>query len=148
VTVFCLFATASVYSLTLANRYASNSRYETLALAALQQKVDQIMTTPWSVLGTVPTVLSPGTVTEASPTIILPLNNDPFNNETGLSSAFTNSDVQVIDSRTTVIAKLTDCSGNTRANSRLLQATVTVSYTYRGTQHTISQNTIRTSDDF
>ncbi len=148
VAVFSLFAVTSVYAVTLANKFASISRYRTLALAAAQQKVDQVMTTPWTVLGTVPTVLTAGTSTEASPTIILPLNGDPFNSASGLSSAFTNYDTQVLDSRTTVITKLTDCSGHTGASSRLLRAVVTVTYTYRGKQYTLSLSTMRSTDDF
>ncbi len=146
VAVFSLFAVATIYSLTLANRFASNSRYETLALAAAQQKIDQIMTTPWSVVGAPPAVLT-STVEEA-PAITLPLNNDPFNTASGLSSAFTSLDTQVLDSRTTVITKLTDCSGNSGASSRLLRADVTVAFTYRGTLHTVTLNTLRSTDDF
>lgn len=146
--IFSLFAATSVYALSQANRFASNSRYRTLALAAAQQRIDQIMTTPWSVAGTVPTVLAAGTTIEQAPNISLPLNGDPFNSETGLSSSFSNSDTQVLDSRTTVITKLTDCSGNTGANSRLLSATVTVTYTYRGVQTHLSLTTVRSTDDF
>ena len=148
VAVFSLYAVASVYSLTQLNRFASTSRYETLALSAAQQKIDQIMTTPWSVLGTVPTVLVAGTTTEASPSVTLLLNNDPLNSGTGLSSAFTSYDTQVLDSRTTVITKLTDCSGQAGASSRLLRADVTVTYTYRGKQHSITLSTLRETDDF
>jgi len=148
VSVFALFAVTSIYALSQANRFASNSRYRTLALAAAQQKIDQIMTTSWSVAGAVPAVLTPGTTTEQAPNISLPLNGDPFNSETGLSSAFSNSDTQVLDSRTTVITKLTDCSGNTGSASRLLSATVTVTYTYRGLQTNLSLTTLRSTDDF
>jgi len=146
--VFSLFAVSSIYALSQANRFASNSRYETLALAAAQQKIDQIMTTPWSVAGTVPAVLTSGTTTEASPAVTLPLNGDPFNSAIGLSSAYSNYDTQVLDSRTTVITKLTDCSGNTGSASRLLRATVTVTYTYRGKQTNLAISTVRGTDDF
>lgn len=148
VAVFGLFAVSSIYALSQANRFASNSRYRTLALAAAQQKIDQIMTTPWSVVGTVPPVLASGTTTEAAPNISLPLNGDPFNSESGLSSAFSNSDTQVLDSRTTQITKLTDASGNKGDASRLLYATVTVTYTYRGKQTKLSLSTVRSTDDF
>lgn len=145
---FSLFAATSIYSLSQANRFASNSRYKTLALAVAQQKIDQIMTTPWSVAGAVPTVLAAGTTTEAAPNVALPLNGDPLNSANGLSSAFTNLDIQVLDSRITEITKLTDCSGNTGNNSRLLRATVTVFYTYRGKQTSLALTTIRSTDDF
>ncbi len=148
VVAFAIFSAASIYSLSQLNRFASNARYRTLALAAAQQKIDQIMTTPWSVVGTVPTVLAAGTTTEAAPTVTLPLNSDPLNSATGLSSAFTNYDTQVLDTRTTVITKLTDCSGNTGSSSRLLRASVTVSYTYRGKSYSIVLTTLRGTDDF
>ena len=48
-------------------------------------------------LGTVPTVLTTGTTTETAPTANLLLNNDPLNSATGLSSAFTSDDTQVLD---------------------------------------------------
>ena len=148
VAVFSIFAAASIYSLSQVNRFASTARYQTLALAVAQQKIDQIMTTPWSVMGTLPTVLAAGTATEASPTVTLPLNGDPFNSASGLSSAFTNYDTQVLDSRTTVITKLTDCSGNTGTSSRLLRAVVTVNYTYRGKAYSLAISTLRSTDDF
>jgi type II secretory pathway pseudopilin PulG len=148
VATFSLFAVTSIYSLSQANRFASNSRYKTLAIAAAQQKIDQIMTTPWSVAGPVPAVLASGTTVESAPSVTLPLNGDPLNSASGLSSAFTNYDTQVLDSRTTVITKLTDCSGNTGDKSRVLQATVTVSYTYRGKQTNLSLTTVRGTDDF
>ena len=148
VAIFSLFAGGSIYALSQADRFASNARYKTLALAEAQQKIDQIMTTPWSVLGGVPAVLTTGTTTEAAPNIALPLNGDPFNSESGLSSAFTNSDTQVLDSRTTVITKLTDYSGNTGSASRLLRADVTVTYTYRGKQTNLTLSTVRSTDDF
>lgn len=148
VALFSLFAVASIYSITQANRFASNARYETLALAAAQQKIDQIQTASWSVVGTTPTLLTAGTTTEQSPTVVLPLNNDPLNSQAGLSSAFTNLDTQVLDSRTTVITKLTDCSGNTGTTSRLLRVDVTVSYTYRGKTRAVTLSALRSSDDF
>ncbi|MEP6667977.1 MAG: prepilin-type N-terminal cleavage/methylation domain-containing protein [Chthoniobacter sp.] len=148
VAVFSLFAVSSIYALTLANQFASTSRYETLALAAAQQKIDQIMTTPWSVGSTAPAVLAanstPVTTTENN----LPLNNDALNAGTGLSSAFTSYDTQVLDSRTTTITKLTDCSGNSGTSSRLLRADVVVAFTYRGKPHTVTLNTLRGTDDF
>lgn len=152
VAVFSLFAVGSIYALTQANRFASNSRYRTLALAACQQKIDQVMTAPWSMSpnSTTPPVLSvnPTTFTSTTTESALPLNNDAFNSATGLSSAFTNSDVQVLDSRVTVITKQTDCTGKSDLTSRLLRADVTVTYTYRGKQVTVSMSTLRTADDF
>ena len=133
--VLALFIVGSVSAMAQINRWASVARLRTLALAVTQQKIDQIMTTSWSVLSPTPTILTAGTTTESN----LPLNNDAFNNETGLSSAFTNLDVQVIDTRTTQITSLT---------TRTLRAVVTVSYTYRNRPYTVSMTTLRATDDF
>lgn len=135
--IFAAFAVLSMLSFDQLNRFASTARYQTLALAAAQQKMDQIMTTYWSITGSPPAVLTTGTTTETN----LPLNNDPFNTERGLSSAFTNYDTQVLDSRSTAISAV---SGNTR----LLSVAVTVSYTYRGRSYSITQYGLRATDDF
>lgn len=137
VAIFSLFAVGSILALVQFNRFATVSRYQTLALAAAQQRMDQVMTTPWSVLGTRPAILTTGTTVENN----LPMNNDPFNATAGLSSAFTSLDTQLIDSRTTVI---TAVSGNTR----LLSVSITVNYTYRGRAYSISMNSLRATDDF
>jgi type II secretory pathway pseudopilin PulG len=133
--ILSLFIVGSVSAMTQINRWANSARLRTLATAMVQQKIDQILTTPWSVLSTTPTVLQAGTVTETK----LPLNNDSFNNESGLSSVFTNLDVQVVDTRTTTITSI---------SAHMIRAVVTVSYTYRARPYTISMTTLRTTDDF
>lgn len=133
--VLALFIVGSVSAMAQVNRWAVAARYRTLALALVQQRIDQILTTPWSILSTTPAILTPGTTTETK----LPLDNDPYNNETGLSSAFTNLDVQVIDTRTTTITSI---------SSHLVSAVVTVNYTYRNHSYSLSMTTLRASDDF
>ena len=133
--ILALFVATSVAAMTQINRWAASARLRTLALALAQQKVDQILTTPWSTLGTVPTILTVGTTTETS----LPLNNDAFNSEAGLSSAFTNLDLQINATRTTVVRSI---------STRQVGATVTVTYTYRNRAATIVMNTLRATDDF
>jgi type II secretory pathway pseudopilin PulG len=137
IAIFSFFAVGSVLALVQFNRFANNSRYQTLALTAAEQRMDQIMTVPWSVLGTRPAILTTGTTTESN----LPLNNDSFNSTSGLSSAFTTLDTQVLDPRTTVISAVT-------GNTRLLSVTVTVNYTYRGRAYSIAINSMRATDDF
>lgn len=133
--VLALFISTSVAAMTQINRWAASTRYRTLALALAQQKVDQILSTPWSTLSTVPTILAVGTTNETN----LPLNNDSFNSETGLSSAFTNLDVQVTASRKTIVSPI---------STRQVGATVTVTYTYRNRSESIAMTTLRTTDDF
>jgi len=132
--ILAVFACSSLLSLTQLNRYAAIARYRTLALAVAQQKIDSIMTTPWNVATTAPAILSPGTTIENN----LPIDNDNFNNETGLSSPFTSLDLQVNATRTTTIATV---------STRVISAAVTVSYTYRGQVYTVSLNTLRTTDN-
>lgn len=134
-TVLALFVVGSVSAMAQVNRWAVSCRLRTLATALVEQRVDQILTTPWSVLATTPAILTAGTITETK----IPLDNDPFNSETGLSSAFTNLDVQVIDTRTTVVTSL---------SSRMVKAVVTVTYTYRNHHYTVSMTTLRSTDDF
>jgi len=133
--ILALFIVGSVSAMAQINRWASAARLRTLATALVQQRIDQILTTPWSVLSTTPTILTAGTTTETK----LPLNNDSFNNGAGLSSAFTNLDVQVIDTRTTVI---------TSVSAHMIRAVVTVTYTYRAHNYSVSMTTLRTTDDF
>lgn len=133
--ILALFIATSVAAMTQINRWATSARLRTLALALAQQKVDQILTTQWQTLGTVPAILTPGTTTENN----LPLNNDTFNNQTTLVSAFTGLDTQIAATRKTVVASVT---------TRQVSATVTVTYTYRKRQGTIAMTTLRTTDDF
>ncbi len=132
--ILALFIVGAVSTMTQVNRWAAAARMRTLATALVQQRIDQILTIPWSVLSTTPTILTAGTTTETK----LPLNNDAFNNETVLSSAFTKLDVQVIDTRTTVITSI---------SAHMIRALVTVNYTYRSHSYSISMTTLRTTDD-
>jgi len=168
VAIFCAFAVTSILSFTTFNRFASNARYETLALAVAQQKMDQIQTSPCSLnttstLGPIlylsGTTVSPnsGDVYTSGTETGLPLNNDSYNLTRTITSGSTSGvpltitlsgstmagslDTQVIDSRTTTY---TAVSGNTR----LLAVTVSVKYTYRGTQYTISLSGLRATDSF
>jgi Tfp pilus assembly protein PilV len=128
--------------MTQINRWACAARLRTLALALAQQKIDEILTTPWSVNdssnGTTPaalTVVSPSTPQETN----LPLDNDNFNNATGLSSVFSSLDTPISGSRMTTIKSV---------GTRMVSATVIVSYKYRGRDYTETMTTLRTTDDF
>ncbi len=168
--IFSAFAVTSILSFTTFNRFASSARYETLALAVAQQKMDQIMTSPCTPNAT--TTLGP--VLSLSGTTVTPelqqrlyfrhgaspplaLNNDKYNLTRTITSGTTAGtpltitlsgttsaaadDTQVIDSRVTTF---TPVSGNVR----LVKVTVTVTYTYRGTQNSISLSSMRATDSF
>ena len=127
--ILALFVCGSLAAFAQANRFAAAVRFRTLALAVAQQKVDAILTTPWDALSTIPSLLAVGTQTET-----IPLDNDTFNNSTGLSSAFTTLDLQVNATRTTLI---------TSTSARMRKAVVNVAYTYRGTSYNVSLTTLR-----
>lgn len=131
--LLALLVSAAVVTLTQINRWATSTRLRTLALTVAQQRIDQVQTVPWQLLDTRPALLMPGTVTENS----VPLNNDPFNSTSGLSSAFTNLDTQVNATRTTVVTNLTP---------RTVRSVVTVTFIYRNRPHSVSLNTLRASD--
>jgi hypothetical protein len=133
-TILAIFIAGSVATMAQINRWATAARLRTLALAIAQQKSDEILTTPWNIIGGRPTVLTSGTATETG----LPLNNDDFNAATGLSSAFTSFDTPVAATRTT---QITDVS------SRLVRAVVTVTFTYRNRPQSMSLTTLRAIDD-
>lgn len=132
--ILALFVAGSVATMAQINRWASAARLRTLALALAQQKSDEVLTTPWQTRGVRPDVLTAGTHTETA----LPLNNDNFNNATGLSSAFTALDTPVVATRTT---QITDVS------TRLVRAVVTVNFTYRNRPYNMRLTTLRSIDD-
>ena len=123
----------TVTALTQLNRWATAARLRTIATAVAQQRIDQIETTAWQVVGTRPALLTAGTTTENN----VPLNNDDYNASTSLVSPYTNLDSQVLATRTTVVTDLT---------ARTLRATVTVSFKYRNRDVNITLSTLRATD--
>jgi hypothetical protein len=150
-TVLAVFACVSLLVFTQMNGFAANARLRTLAMAAAQQQVDLIQTAPWNLGSEVPAVLTidrptaippavppqrtmkPGTFTDEN----LPLDNDSFNTQAGLSSPYTNLDLQVTATRTTKL---------TYPTSRTVAAVVKVSYKFRGKDFSVTLSTLRASD--
>lgn len=144
--VLAVFACVSLVVFTQMNRFAANARLRTLAMAVAQQQVDLIQTAPWTLGSEPPAVLTtsrptaPTKRTLVAGTIMennLPLDNDSFNSQAGLSSPYTNLDLQVTATRNTVI---------TYPTTRTVAAVVTVLYTFRGKSFSVSLSTLRTSD--
>jgi Tfp pilus assembly protein PilV len=133
--VLALFTVTSVSAMAQINRWAAVARCRTMALAIAQQKVDQILTTSWSVLNSTPAILTAGTTTESN----LPLNYDTLNNESNLISNWTGFDTPINVTRVTTITSI---------STHQVSAVVTVSYTYRGKSYSVSMNTLRATDDF
>lgn len=132
--VVSIFVAGAVLALVQMNRYAAASRLQTIALGLAQQRVDEILTTPWNLGRPRPTALAAVVRTDSD----LPLNNDSFNSRSGLSSLFTDLDLQVNATRVSEIADVT---------SRQLSAVVTVSYTFRGRPYQVRMTTLRATDN-
>ena len=132
--IVCIFVVGAVLALTQMNRYASASRLRSAALALAQQRIDEVLTSPWLVNGTRAAVLAPGTKTESN----LQLNRDAQNAQSGLSSAFTQLSDGVRAMRSTTILNLT---------TRRLRAEVSVSYTYRNRAYQVNLTTLRVTDN-
>jgi type II secretory pathway pseudopilin PulG len=168
VAAFSAFAVITILSFTTFNRFASNARYETLALSVAQEHVDEIMTVPCNtnstpnlgpVLSMTGTTVAPNSsnVYTSGTETSLPLNNDPYNltrkttlsgtSPLALTALLTGTivagslDTQVIDTRVTTFAPVS-------SNTRLLSFTVTVTYTYRGNHFSVSMSGVRSTDNF
>src|SRR5262245_24599601 len=76
--VLVLFSASALTALTQYNRYATASRLRAHALALAQQRIDEVLTTPWRVGAARPTILNAGAHTD-NPIV---LNADSTNNQT------------------------------------------------------------------
>lgn len=134
--IMVIFVATALASLTQFNRYAAASRLRAHALFLCQQRVDEVLTTPWTLNATVPTpaVLVVGTRTESN----LVMNADATNTQTGLKSLFTDLAKPVTATRTTVI---------TNISTRVVRANVTVTFAYAGHTYTVALTTMRTTDN-
>lgn len=134
-TVLAIFAIGGLVALTQINRWATNSRLRTLALALAQQRIDEALTAPWQLRTNRPDVLTIGKKEEKN----LQLNNDAYNEASGLSSAFTKLDTPVTATRTTTVTEI---------SPRLARVVVTVDFEYRRRPTVIRLQTLRTTDNF
>jgi type II secretory pathway pseudopilin PulG len=138
--MLALLISGSLAGLTQINRWATSARLRTLALAVAQQRIDAIQTIPWQGSGARPAILTATTALNVPITTIetnIPLNNDPFNSASDLSSTFTDLDTQTNVTRTTVITNITP---------RTLRAVVTVTFSYRNRPHAVSLVALRAAD--
>jgi type II secretory pathway pseudopilin PulG len=131
--ILAVFVSSSLIATTQMNRLAAVARLRTLAMAIAQQKIDAIATVSWGVASARPALLAAGTSTENN----LPLDDDSFNNQSGLGSAFTSLDLRVSATRSTQITNVT---------TRTVSAVVTVTYVFRGSTYAVSLTTLRATD--
>lgn len=169
VAIFASFAVVTILAFTTFNRFASNVRYETLAIAVAKERMDEIMISPCNTNSSSPSLgpilyLSGTTISPNSSNVYasgtegsLPLNNDPYNlTRTTTISGTTPQALTIILSGTTVAGSLDTQVIDSRvstytavsSNVRLLQVTVTVSYTYRSKSFSLSMSTVRATDNF
>jgi|GEM_PF-2226126 len=132
--VMVLFAATTLASLTQFNRFAVASRLRAHALSLAQQRVDEVLTTGWTLTST-PPVLAVGTRTESN----IVLNADSTNTQTSLKSLFTDLVKPVTGTRTTTVTSI---------STRLVRADVTVTFTYANHTYTVAMTTMRTMDNF
>lgn len=131
--VILIFSLGALLTMTAVNRQANIARSQTLALAFAQQKIDEILTVPWQLNTARPTLLTAATTTDSN----FGLGDDPLNAQNDLKSAYTTLDIRVTAKRTTTVTEL---------SSRSIKAIVTVVYTYRGKDYTVSLTTLRVAD--
>ena len=117
------------------NTYAVSSRLYSEAQAAAQNQIDQILSKgPFDpVRNKIPTILTVGTTT--TPNVFV--YQDPVN-----------GNAVVRGTMTTTIADMgaTMAFAGSTTNLNIYRATVTVSYTYRNTDYSVSMDTMRTGD--
>jgi len=129
-----VFALSALVALVQANRFATASRLQAISLAVAQQRVDEILTTPWNAATGRPAVLATGSRTETN----LPLSNDSLASASaGTLSDFSNLDVEVLASRVTQITDVT---------ARQVRAAITITYSYRRRNYSLSLTTLRAID--
>jgi hypothetical protein len=131
------------------NHGAMVARLRTTAVAVAQQKVDEVLTTPWPSTSR-PVVLSPtGTPKGGRPGKAKKEKDLPMNQGTltapGLNTAFTSLHLEVKADRETIIEDVPPPPGRL---VRQVRATVAVTYSYRGKEAEVLLQTLRTSDSF
>jgi Tfp pilus assembly protein PilV len=132
--IIVVFALSALAALVHANRFATASRLQAIALAVAQQRVDETLTTPWNSSTGRPAVLATGSRTEVD----LPLSNDSLASAAaGTLSAFSNLDVQVNATRTTQVTDVT---------TRQVRVSVGVTYSYRSRNYFVNLTTLRAID--
>src|SRR6478736_5469985 len=121
------------------NRAAFAARLQTTAVALAQQKIDDILSAPWTVNGKPPVLAPPTDADTARPgrtarEANLPLNNDASLTAAGLGSEFTSLDREVAATRDTTIEDV---------SAHQVRATVEVNYSCWGRAYRVALTTLR-----
>ncbi|MFN2541871.1 MAG: type II secretion system protein J [Chthoniobacterales bacterium] len=135
--MLALLGAGSFWTMNAMNVYATAARLHSEAIAKAEQQIDSVLTKgpfdPTATPPLVPPVLTPGTTTQNG----VLLYKDPITGQ-----------VTVTGTMTTVVADtgLTGSVGTTATALNLWQATVTVSWTFRGKNYSVSLDTMRTGN--
>lgn len=135
--MLALLGAGSFWTMNAMNVYATGARLHSEAIAKAEQQIDSILTKgpfdPTANPPMIPTVLTPGTTTQNGVLIY----KDPVTGQ-----------VVVTGTMTTVVADtgLTGSVGTTATTLNIWQATVTVSWSFRGKTYSVSLDTMRTGN--
>jgi type II secretory pathway pseudopilin PulG len=135
--MLALLGAGSFWTMNAMNVYATGARLHSEAIAKAEQQIDAILTKgpfdPTANPQMIPTVLTPGMTTQNG----VLLYKDPVTGQ-----------VVVTGTMTTVVADtgLTGTVGTTATTLNIWQATVTVSWTFRGKNYSVSLDTMRTGN--
>ena len=127
----------SFWTMNAMNVYATGARLQSEAIAKAEQQIDAILTKgpfdPTANPQLVPTVLTPGTTTQNGVLIY----KDPVTSQTVVTGTMTT---------TVADTGLTGTVGATATGLNIWQATVTVAWTFRGKNYSVSLDTMRTGN--
>lgn len=137
VSMVVILGAGSLWTMTTMNVYATASRLYSEATAKVEQQIDAILTKgpfdPTANPQQVPTELTLGTTTKNGVLIY----KDPVSGQTIVTGTMTT---------TVADTGLTGTVGSTATGLNIWQATVTVSWTFRGRNYSVSMDTLRTGN--
>jgi type II secretory pathway pseudopilin PulG len=137
-----------VASLVRMNRVAVEARLRTAAVALAEQKIDEVLGTPWT--NDRPAVLTPtetpsrGRSGKSKKETKIPMNQGTLN-APGLRSYWSNLNLNVEANRETIVEEVPPPANR---SVRQIRVSVIVDYTYRGKQNSVELRTLRSSDSF
>jgi prepilin-type N-terminal cleavage/methylation domain-containing protein len=135
--MLALLGASSFWTMNWMNVYATGARLYSEATAKAEQQIDAVLTAgpfdPTANPQLIPSALTLGTTTQDGVLIY----KDPVNGQTIVTGTMTT---------TVADTGLTNTVGSTSTNLNIWQATVTVSWTFRGKNYSVSLDTMRTGN--
>jgi prepilin-type N-terminal cleavage/methylation domain-containing protein len=135
--MLALLGAGSFWTMNAMNVYATGARLYSEAIAKAEQQIDAVLTKgpfdPTANPQLIPTVLTPGTTAQNGVLIY----KDPVTGQTTVTGTM---------ATTVSDTALTGTVGSTATGLNIWQATVTVSWTFRGKNYSVSLDTMRTGN--